>query len=283
VLTNPTNLYSQADLKSRDVALTFHIGLALRLAYRDELRVPVAPSSAALLPGSWRRWQPALETYKGGDEAEDFQAVGVRLREWLISFVDEAASDEIVPDGATPPKAADFKVWTELLANYLAPGDRSAPLRSYLKKHAVETWDLVAALVHAKNAVRLDAEVAIEAVEHLLGVFTAAAGGSIERSGGATSAAPTTCAAAGASTAAGSTSRMCRRSRRGSARRSWPPVSRSRARRARTSRPSCDPTTCAERLCLRPPRWTRRGSFRRDANGPYQSPPAPASCSNAPA
>jgi hypothetical protein len=71
VLTNPTNLYSQADFKSRDVALTFHVGLALRVAYRDEHRVPVAPSSAALLPGSWRRWEQALETYMAGDEAED--------------------------------------------------------------------------------------------------------------------------------------------------------------------------------------------------------------------
>jgi hypothetical protein len=26
VITNPTNLYDQADFKSRDVALTFHIG-----------------------------------------------------------------------------------------------------------------------------------------------------------------------------------------------------------------------------------------------------------------
>jgi hypothetical protein len=71
VLTNPTNLYSQADFKSRDVALTFRVGLALRVAYRDEHRVPVAPSSAALLPGSWRRWEQALETYMAGDEAED--------------------------------------------------------------------------------------------------------------------------------------------------------------------------------------------------------------------
>jgi hypothetical protein len=29
VITEPTNLYSQEDFKSRDVALTFHIGLAM--------------------------------------------------------------------------------------------------------------------------------------------------------------------------------------------------------------------------------------------------------------
>jgi hypothetical protein len=31
-VTNPLNLYSQEDFKSRDVVLTFHVGLALRMA-----------------------------------------------------------------------------------------------------------------------------------------------------------------------------------------------------------------------------------------------------------
>jgi len=79
-----------------------------------------------------------------------------------------------VPDGQAPPKAADFKGWTELLANGLAAGDSSARLRSYLKKLADETWDYVNWLTHAKNAVRMDAEIGIKAVEHLLGTFTAA-------------------------------------------------------------------------------------------------------------
>jgi hypothetical protein len=33
VVTNPTNLYDQADFNSRDVVLTFHVGLALRMSY----------------------------------------------------------------------------------------------------------------------------------------------------------------------------------------------------------------------------------------------------------
>lgn len=49
-----------------------------------------------------------------------------------------------------------------------------ARLRSYLKKNAVETWEYVHWLTHAKNAIRLDAEIGLKAVEHLLGVFTAA-------------------------------------------------------------------------------------------------------------
>lgn len=174
VVSNPTNLYSQTDFKSRDVVLTFHIGLALRMSYLNDRRVPVAPDSADLLPGSWRRWGQAFEAYDSGEEAETFQAVGVRLRECLVSFISESASDRLLTEGTTRPKNADFRGWTELLANYMAAGQSTAKLRSYLKKLADETWEYVNWLTHAKNAVRMDAEIGLKAVEHLLGVFTAA-------------------------------------------------------------------------------------------------------------
>jgi ribosomal protein L37E len=174
VVTNPTNLYTQEDFKSRDVVLTFHIGLALRMAYLAERDVPVLPTSADLLPGSWRRWQQAFDAYDNGDEAEAFQAVGMRLRECLLSFLEETTSSELVPVGAEQPKDADFRAWTELLANTLAVGESAAKLRSYLKQIAVETWDYVNWLTHAKNAIRMDAEIGLKIVEHLLGVFTAA-------------------------------------------------------------------------------------------------------------
>jgi len=174
VVTEPTNLYDQEDFKSRDVVLTFHIGLSLRMSYLQERQVPVAPQAADLLPGSWRRWEQAWETFEGGDEAEDFQAVGVRLRECLVSFIGEVKDDDLVPAATSRPKDADVRGWTELLANQLAAGDSAAKLRSYLKKTAGETWDYVNWLTHAKNAIRMDAEIALKIVEHLLGTFTAA-------------------------------------------------------------------------------------------------------------
>ncbi len=173
VVTNPPMLYSQADLKSRDVVLTFHVGLALRLLYQQERQVPVAPKPALLLPGSWRRWQQAFEAYDSGDEAENFQAVGVRLRECLLAFIGETCSDDLVADREAPPERGNFKDWAELLANRLAAGESADKLRSYLKKLAVETWKYVNWLTHAENAVRMDAEIGLKAVEHLLGAFTA--------------------------------------------------------------------------------------------------------------
>jgi hypothetical protein len=174
VVTNPTNLYSQEDFKSRDVVLTFHIGVSLHTEYLQEREVPVVLSSAELLPGSWRRWQQAFEVYDSGDEAETFQAVGVRLRECLVSFIDETCIAELVPAGQSSPKGSDFKGWTELLANSLASGESAAKLRSYLKKMATETWEYVNWLTHAKNSRRIDAEIGLKAVEHLFGMFTAA-------------------------------------------------------------------------------------------------------------
>lgn len=173
-VTNPTNLYDQADFKSRDVVLTFHVGLMIRVQRAQQREVPVTRSSASLLPGSWRRWQQAFEAYDVGDEAEAFQAVGVRLRECLVSFIAETRDDALVPSGQSAPKTGDFKGWTELVANRLAAGESAAHLRSYLKKLAVETWEYVNWLTHAKSAVRLDAEIGLKAVEHLLGTFTAA-------------------------------------------------------------------------------------------------------------
>jgi hypothetical protein len=98
----------------------------------------------------------------------------VRLRECLVSFVGETTNPEMVPEGQDPPKQADFKGWTERLANTLAGGDASAHLRSYLKKVSVETWVYVNWLTHAKNAIRMDAEIGLKMVEHLLGLYTAA-------------------------------------------------------------------------------------------------------------
>lgn len=52
------------------------------------------------------------------------------------------------------------------------------------RDQATETWDYANLLTHAENAVRMDAEIGLKAVEHLLGVHTAArlrAGATISR------------------------------------------------------------------------------------------------------
>ena len=173
VVTNPTNIYSQVDFKSRDVVLTFHVGLALRLMSRDE--VPITEQAVALLPSAWRRWEQAVEALPQAREAEDYQAIGMRLRECLVSAVSEFADDGLVPDGTERPKAADVKGWIDLFARCVAAGPSAAKLRSYLKAMGEETWSYVNWLTHAKNAVHFDAEIGLGITSHLLATLTASA------------------------------------------------------------------------------------------------------------
>jgi hypothetical protein len=172
VVTEPMNLYTQEDFKSVSVVLTFHVGLAVRVA--DHQAVPVTDHAAAFLPQSWRRWEQAVEAMNYGAESEDFQAVGMRLRECLVSFAGEVQTDKLVPSGQTAPQAANVVAWCELLANTLAAGPSASHLRSYLKKMSRETWEYVNWLTHARNAGTLDAEIALSAVSHMLSTFTAA-------------------------------------------------------------------------------------------------------------
>jgi hypothetical protein len=170
-VTNPLNYYSQDDFKSRDVVLTFHIGLMARVFARSE--IPVTQTAAALLPNAWRLWEQAVDAMVTSREAEDFQAVGVRLRETMVTFAGEIADVDLVPEGSESPKGADVVAWSNLLADRLAAGSSSAQLRSYLKRLARETWDFVNKLTHAKNAGSYDAEIGAAAVSHFLSTVIA--------------------------------------------------------------------------------------------------------------
>src|SRR5260370_33359701 len=59
VVTNPSNYYSQSDFKSRDVVLTFHLGLAMRVAARYQ--VPRTEHAGDIFESLWRRWEQAAD------------------------------------------------------------------------------------------------------------------------------------------------------------------------------------------------------------------------------
>jgi hypothetical protein len=170
-VSNSLNYYSQEDFTSRDVALTFHVGLMVRIASRDE--VPITKEAAGLLPRAWRLWEQAVESLDGAREAEDFQAVGVRLREVMVTYADEVADDALIPEGGAAPKAADVVGWTNLVIADQAEGPSSKQLRSYTTKLTRETWDYVNWLTHAKNAITYDAHIGVAAVSHFLSTITA--------------------------------------------------------------------------------------------------------------
>ena len=170
-ISNSLNYYSQEDFTSRDVALTFHVGLMVRIASRED--VPITEESAALLPRAWRLWEQAVESLDGGREAEDFQAVGVRLREAMVTYAGEVADPALIPEGGAAPKAADVVGWTNLVIADQAEGPSSKQLRSYATKLTRETWDYVNWLTHAKNAIAYDAHIGVAVVSHFLSMITA--------------------------------------------------------------------------------------------------------------
>jgi hypothetical protein len=68
---------------------------------------PNDAQQARLLP-VWRRWEQASETLDTAEEAEDFQAVGMKCRECLIQLGRSLAKQEMIPPGADVPQRSNF-------------------------------------------------------------------------------------------------------------------------------------------------------------------------------
>lgn len=172
VVTNPTNLYSQEHIPSLDFVLSLHVGLMARVQSRDWSRAK-GPNTERFA-AAWRRWEQAAAAVDVAAEAEDFQSIGMKCRECLLTFVRDAQMDVSLPEGAEKPKRADFIHWAELIADWAAPGPHSKDVRTYLKQLADSTWPLVNWLTHTSSAVRNDAELIVSATNHILGSFAAA-------------------------------------------------------------------------------------------------------------
>ena len=84
VITNLTNLYSQKHFRSLDYTLSFHIGLMMRLRSRPE---GADSSDPQPFDEVFRRQEQAKERHDRAIEAEDYQSVGMQLRECLLSLI----------------------------------------------------------------------------------------------------------------------------------------------------------------------------------------------------
>ncbi len=166
VITNPTNLYDQKEFKSMDYALSFHVGLGVRMSagYRKK-----APQDKIIrgLESVWRKWEQAAEAVDEIEEAEDCQAVGVICRTALIAVVKNIAEDSMIPRGEEIPKKSDFINWSKYILNYLCPGESKSRVRSYLKEASKACWELAGWLTHYENATKNDAEFVLRATENI--------------------------------------------------------------------------------------------------------------------
>jgi len=169
VITNPMNLYSQEQIKSMDVALSFHIGLWARVQGREGRNLMDRDRRVRAL---LRRLDVATESLDRAKEVEDFQAVGMRLRELLLTLTFSLSELIQTPDDtAALLKDADFKGLTNIYARSIAGGKSSEELRSLLRKTSEETWKYVNRLTHARNANEQDARIAISATHAIIEMF----------------------------------------------------------------------------------------------------------------
>lgn len=166
VITNPTNLYDQERFRTADETLSFHVGLMLRLSERD--RVETDEDLREQAEGAWRRYSDAHDAFQEADDVEDFQAIGVRLREALLALVREHGQAEWLADVVDPPQRDNFKGWVDLLAERVTDKRRQ---RAYFRAAATSTWDLVVHLQHDAEANPWDVELALDATANVLGAF----------------------------------------------------------------------------------------------------------------
>jgi len=168
VITNLTNLYSQHHFPSLDYTISFHIGLMMRLRSR-----PVGGDEQEPSPFDevFRRQEQAKTRHDQAMEAEDYQAVGMQLRECLISLIAAVRRRLELPLSAELPQGANFNGWSEVLINKCCPGESHQELRQYLKGVSKDTWQLVNWLTHHRNANTTASSIAIHACDTVVGHF----------------------------------------------------------------------------------------------------------------
>jgi hypothetical protein len=172
VITNPTNLYSQRLFPSLDYTLSFHVGVTTRMAQSDMSKEQQAAHDN--INQLWNKLSRAHAALFEAQKPEDFQSVGMKCRECLLSLVQILGQAEMVPEGQEAPQRGNFIDWCELIADHLVAGGSNERLRSYLKTISKSTWQLVNWLTHAQNATTFDGSIATEATENVLESFMTA-------------------------------------------------------------------------------------------------------------
>ncbi|MEH6676457.1 hypothetical protein [Phenylobacterium sp.] len=164
VITNATNLYSQRHFPSLDYTLSFHVGLMARVMSKQTKDGP----SENPFDEVFRRQAQAKDLIDRAVEAVDFQAVGMQLRECLISLMSAVRRRVDLPEDVDRPQDANVIGWGEVLLNHLCGGRSNKELRAHLKSANESTWQLVNWVTHHRNANKTSALIAIDSVDALV-------------------------------------------------------------------------------------------------------------------
>jgi hypothetical protein len=168
VITNLTNLYSQKHFPSLDYTLSFHIGLMMRISDRSNSLDTDEPDPFNEI---YRRQDQIKEQFDQAIESEDYQAIGLQLRECLISLIYSMRRRVNLNLNKETPQDANFVEWSNLLMDELCVGKSNKQLRQYLKHTAKESWQLVQWLAHDRDANQTATLIAIHSCDTIIGHF----------------------------------------------------------------------------------------------------------------
>jgi hypothetical protein len=137
VITNPTNLYSQAQFPNMDLAVTFHMGLCLRIPRTEERRTPagnIIPFGAVFM-----KLRETSDVLGQAQNIADYQAIGMRSREVLLTLI-AAAQDAAEWTNEAAPRRADFRAWVEVICNAALGGPHQKERRQLMKSLLDGAW-----------------------------------------------------------------------------------------------------------------------------------------------
>lgn len=166
VITTPTNLYLHRDFPSLDYTLSLHVGLMMRIRSRQRPSDEPTPFDEV-----FQRQAQAHARLDEAVEVEDLQAVGMVLREELLSLLAAARRRVELPADVERPQDANFIAWSVLMLDRLLPGHSNERLRSYMNGATDSTWQLANWLTHSKSATQTGASIAMQACDTLVGHF----------------------------------------------------------------------------------------------------------------
>lgn len=169
VITNPTNLYEQTMFPNMDLAITFHVGLCLRMPKSE--REPLSELPIEPFAGCARLAREANDALAQAEEVSDYQAMGVRCREVLLALV--AAAQVVMPwtGPGEPPQKANFKEWSDHMCQVGLPGQAHENRRKLLKALLSSAWDYDNWLAHTKSSTWYDAETATSATGNAIEIW----------------------------------------------------------------------------------------------------------------
>jgi len=170
VITNPSNLYSQEQFPNMDLAVTFHVGLCLRIPRSEKqklFQLPIEPFAQC-----YRYMSEASDALAQAQEVLDYQSIGMRCREALLAFAD--AAQTVMPwiSADQKPKKADLRAWADHVCNITMAGESHKERRHLFKGQLESAWTFANWLTHSKGSKWHDAEAAVTTTENAIGLCT---------------------------------------------------------------------------------------------------------------